>query len=291
MAPVVVRTLRGLVVFLAVAGLLACGVLFASAATKGTDGAPAALMQYTPPAKKGSGGSSGGGGGGSSALPPDLAVKVSASASFPPAVGSELDFYLSVVTENIGGSSATELDVQLPVGWTYKSSYSDRGSGCTGTPPTLRCDTGWINPSAHTTVTLFGTVAQAGDLTLAATVKSLQEPEADPTNNSVTLKLTQAGSSTQTSKPPATQPAPGMTTPMLALPAFASVGKIVRVTPTKGATYLWQLCISTCRPILGATKPTLKLTSAFAGHSVRVVVSVAGRTKTSNKIKVKISAA
>lgn len=283
-----IRTLRGLVVLLAAAGLLASGVLFASAATHGTDRLPAALMQYTPPAKKGGGGA--GGGGGSSALPPDLAVKVSASSSFPPAVGSELDFYLSVVTENVGGASGTELDLTLPAGWTYKSSYSDRGSGCTGTPPTLRCDTGWINPSAHTTVTLFGTVAQAGDLTLAATVKSLQEPEADPSNNSITLKLTQSGSSTQTSKPPTPTPPPTSSLPALAVPAFATVGKVLRVTPTKGATYVWLLCVSTCRPIVGARKPTLKLTKAFAGHSVRVVVRLAGKTKTSKKIKVEIRA-
>lgn len=285
MIPVVARTLRSLVALLAVAGLLACGVIFASAATNGTDGAPAALMQYTPPSKSG-----GGGGGGSSALPPDLAVNVSASSSFPPAVGSELDFYLSVVTKNVGGASGTELDLQLPSGWTFKSSYSDRGSGCTGTPPTLRCDTGWINPSAHTNVTLFGTVAQAGDLTLVATIKSLQEPEADPSNNTTTLKLTPTGSSTQTSKPPATQRPPVTTKlPILVLPAFAKVGTVLRVAKAKGATYVWQICISTCRVIRGATKPTLKLTKAFVGHSVRVVVHMKGKTRASKKVKVKIS--
>jgi hypothetical protein len=273
------------VAFLAVAGLLACGVIFASAATNGTDGAPAALAQYTPPAKKGGGG----GGGGGSALPPDLAVKVSASSSTPPAVGSELDFYLSVVTENVGGASGTRLDLTLPAGWTYKSSYSDRGSGCTGTPPTLHCDTGWINPSVHTTVTLFGTVAQPGDLTLVATITSLQEPEANPSNNSITLKLTPAGSSTQTSKPPATLPPP-VRFPILAVPAFAKIGTVLRVAKAKGATYVWQICTSSCRVIPGATKSTLKLTNAFLGHSVRVVVRVGGKSKASKKVKVKVSA-
>ena len=281
------RTLRSLVVLLAVAGLLACGVIFASAATNGTDGAPAALMQYTPPSSSGGGGG-GGGGGGSSALPPDLAVNVSASSAFPPPVGSELDFYLSVVTKNVGGASGTELDLQLPAGWTYKSSYSDRGSGCTGTPPTLRCDTGWINPSAHTNVTLFGTVAQAGDLTLVATVKSLQEPEADPSNNTTTLKLTSAGSSTQTTPSTTQRPPVKVKLPLLVVPRFATVGTVLRVAKAKGARYVWQICASTCRVIRGATKPTLKLTKAFVGHSVRVVVHLGGKTKASKKVKVKI---
>jgi hypothetical protein len=41
--------------------------------------------------------------------------------------------------------------------------------------------------------------------------------------------------------------------------------------------------------IPGATKSTLKLTKAFVGHSVRVVVNVGGKTKASKKVKVKIS--
>lgn len=256
---------------------MAVGAVFANAATNGTDAWPADRSQYTPPA-----------GGGSSAVPPDLTVDVSASSATTPAVGGELDFYITVSTKNIGGSSSTRLELTLPQGWTYKSSFADRGPGCTGTPPTLRCDTGWINPSVRTHVTLFGTVAQQSDMTLVATIRSLQEPEANPANDSTSLKLSLTGTTTQKSPPPPTPSKPAVKLAVPVVTGRAAIGGILRITPRAGLAYQWQVCAGTCRAIKGATRPTLKLTRAFVGHSVRIVVIANGKSKASKKIAVKL---
>jgi hypothetical protein len=274
-------TVRRLLLAAAVVGLLVVGVVFADAATNGAQRTPAALAQYVPPSK----GGGGGGSGGSSGVPPDLTVLVSSSASTTPSVGSELDFYLTVETKNVGGSSNTRLDLTLPAGWTYASSYADRGPGCTGTPPTLHCNTGWINPSTRTHVTLFGTVAQAGDETLVATITSLQEPEADPSNNTTTLQITPAGATT--THPPA--PKPVLSAPTVA--GVPALGAVIRVALVPGARYSWQLCALRCKPIAGATKPTLKITKAFLGHSLRIVVIANGTSQVSKKIPVRPRAA
>jgi hypothetical protein len=241
----------------------------------------------------GGGGGSGGGGGG---LPPDLHVDISASASSGPrAVGSELDVYVTVSTKNAGGSSAVKLDLALPTGYTLKSTYTDRGGGCTGAAPSLTCDVAWINADAATHVTVFGSVAQAGELDFTATVTSLLEPEYDAGDNTLTLKLVLPAAR------PATPSGGGPTAPTVKAAPLVSgkpaPGGTLRAAPAKWSStpasvaYRWQLCRGTvCTAITGATKTTLRVAKAYVGHSVRIVAIAAinGTTVKSASRKVAI---
>jgi hypothetical protein len=227
-------------------------------------------------AASGSGSGSSGGGGSSSGIPPDLHVDVSTAASVAPAVGGELDYTITVSSKNVGGSSAVRLDVTLPGGYKVDRIDRDRGAGCTGTPPTLSCDAAWINPSATTHISIFGTVGQAGDQALTATATSLQEPELDPTDNALTLTVKAA---------PAASPQPGSSvfTPPAALRAPklvgpARVGNLLRSiaarwsTAPASVTYRWQLCTGLrCTPIAAATGKTLRVLPRYTGRSIRVV--------------------
>ena len=274
------RLTAGLV---ALAILVGVAVVFAADGFTGTAKLPASLLQYTPPSK----GGGGGGGGGSSALPPDLHVDVRPSATVVPAVGGELDYYVTVSTLNRGGSSNASLTLNLPGGWTYDSSYADRGPGCTGSPPVLVCNVGWINPSAVTHVSLFGKVAEAGTLTLVATVKSLQEPEANPSDNQVTVAVGPQA------PPPTPNPGPSPSPVTVAAPAVlgaGTVGSVLRVVKTTGARIQWQLCTRGCRPIRGATRAVLKLLPSYLGKTIRVVVTKGSKTTVSRRVRVKLRA-
>jgi len=231
--------------------------------------APETVVVATPPS-----GGGGGGGGGSSGIPPDLHVDVSASASgAPPAVGSELDYYITVSSRNVGGSSAVRLDLALPAGYTLTKTYADRGAGCSGGVPALTCDVAWINQSTSTHVTVSGTVAQAGELDLTATVTSLLEPELDGKDNSLTFKLVP-----QVFKPPATPPTAPSAKAAPTLAGTPVPGRTLRAASAKWSSaptmvaYQWQLCTSTrCTAIGGATGALLRVVKAYVGRSVRVV--------------------
>ena len=138
-------------------------------------------------------------------------------------------------------------------------------------------------------MTLFGKVAETGALALTATATSQLEPEADPRDNSVTLVLFRP--STPPPTPPAGPPTP---VPVPAAPVIhgaATVGSIVRVAATSGARYQWQLCTAHgCTTIRGATKASLKLAKVYAGKSVRVTVTVKGKTRVSKKLAVRARA-
>ena len=234
-----------------------------------------ATFDTTPPPSGGGGGGEGGGGGGG--IPPDLTVTLSASAPNTPPVGSDLIFFVNVFTTNAGGSSDVLLTLTLPAGFTLNRIYVDRG-GCAGTPPNLICDVAWINPSTSTHVTLFGTVAQADELDLTASVQSRVETELAKANNTMTFKLMPAGS------PPPGGGGGSFSPPHALRPPIVlgkhKIGNTVQATlpdwdstPTR-VTYQWQLCTGTrCVAIRGATKLTLKLLAAWAGHSVRIVAT------------------
>ncbi|HEX6789137.1 MAG TPA: hypothetical protein VF091_07845, partial [Gaiellaceae bacterium] len=214
----------------------------------------------------------------------DLHVDVTASAPAPPPVGSELDFFVTVSSKNVGGSTDVRLDLTLPTGWTYSHSYADRGPGCAGTPPNLSCDVAFINPSATTHVQLYGTVSQAGELDLTATATSLLEPEANPADNTFTLKLVPAA-------PPAPTPTPTPTPSPLPVPKLigtAKIGSTLHVVPLAGARYQWQLCTSkVCVPIKGATKPRLTLLKSYAGERVRILVTLRAKRVASRMVTVR----
>lgn len=141
-----------------------------------------------PPSTGGAGGGGGGGGG----VPPDLHVELTADAAVAPAVGSQLVYSARVSVRNAGSASAVRLDLLLPVGFTVTRSYTDRGAGCGSAASTMSCDVGWISPGTDTNVTIWGTVASPGEQEATATVTSLLEKEADPTDNSTTLRLVPA---------------------------------------------------------------------------------------------------
>ncbi|HEY3542301.1 MAG TPA: choice-of-anchor Q domain-containing protein [Gaiellaceae bacterium] len=246
-----------------------------------------ALRAPPPPSSGGGGG--GGGSGPSTGIPPDIHVDVTASAG-ERTPGADLIWFVTVSSRNVGGSSDVKLELTLPAGWTFDHAYADRGPGCVGTPPALTCDVGFINQNATTHVTLFGKVAETGALALTATATSQLEPEADPRDNSVTLALFRP------SAPPAVPPAgPPTPVPAPAPPAIhgsPKVGSTLRVTPVAGAHYQWQLCTARgCTNIRGATKPALKVATTYAGKSVRVAVTVKGKTRVSKKLAVRARAA
>jgi Tol biopolymer transport system component len=245
-----------------------------------------ATFNTNPPPSGGGGGDGGGGG-----IPPDLTVTVTASAPNTPPVGSDVIFFVNVFTTNTGGSSDVLLTLTLPTGLTLNRVYADRG-GCAGTAPNLICDVAWINPSTSTHVTLFGTVAQAGELDLTASVQSRVETELATANNTTTFKLMPVGS------PPSGGGGGGSFSPPHALrPPIVlgkhKIGNTVQATlpdwdstPAR-VTYQWQLCTGTrCVAIRGATKLTLKLLPTWAGRSVRIVATATtpgGSAKSTSK--------
>jgi Domain of unknown function DUF11 len=174
--------------------------------------------------------------------------------------------------------SDTRLEIALPDGLTYERSYIDRGE-CSRTSTGSTCDTAWISAGVETHVTIWALVAKAGELDVTATVRSLLEPDLNPANNSVTLKLLPASTGGGGGGGGG-----GGTTPTLTRPTKVSgtdrVGHLLRAvapawtaTPSR-LTYQWLLCRATlCKPIAGATQPTLKLLPGYAGGSVKLMAT------------------
>jgi hypothetical protein len=251
---------------------------FSIVATNRIGAGAAASVSATPTAPSSGGG--GGGGGGSSGIPPDLNVEVSASSTTAPAVGAELDYFITVSSKNGGGSSETTLRIALPAGYAVVSTYSDRGPGCTGAAPNLTCNVAFINRTASTHVRISGAVGQAGEQDLTATVSGYPEPELNPADNTVTLKV-----------PPPLSPTTGgsgnsggsttlaaLTPPHLS--GHATVGGMLHAVspkwsdPPTHVSYQWQLCAhAVCRPIPGATAKTLAVRRSYVGKTVRVIVT------------------
>ncbi len=236
-----------------------------------------------PPSVGGGGGGGaggGGGGGGGGGLPPDLHVDVTANVAQTPAVGSEVIYFVKVSAKGGGSASAVRLDLTLPAGFTVTRTYTDRGPGCTGTAPNLTCDVAWVELGINSNVTIWGTVGQAGEQDLTATVTSLVETETASTlaDNTTTLKLLPVAA------PPS--PAGGTFTPPARVTRVPSVtgagrpGGVVRAVPPRWSSppatikYQWQLCTTkACRSIAGANKLTLKITRAYVGKSVRLLAT------------------
>jgi hypothetical protein len=252
----------------------------------------------------GGGGSGGGGSGGSGpggasgGIAPDLHVDVLASSTTAPALGAELDYTITVSSKNVGGSSAARLDLVLPAGYKLARINRDRGPGCIGTPPNLSCDVAWINSSTSTHIWVYGTVGQTGEQDLTATVTSLLEPEFDPKDNTLTLRLL----------PPApVPPAGGSLTPppqVVKAPKLTGSGRVgttLRLIPAhwsatpRGVSYRWQLCTgSRCTLIAGAKGTSLKIRRGYRGHSIRIVAvatfPTTKLTSTSGRVAIKIKA-
>jgi hypothetical protein len=242
-----------------------------------------ASLQSAVVAAAPSSGGGGGGGGGAGGVPPDLHVELTSNAATVPPVGSEVLYFVTVSTKNVGASSETRLDLTLPAGYTVTRSYADRGPGCTGIAPTLTCNVAFISPGVNTNVTIWGTVGQAGELVATATVTGLVETELAATlaDNTVTLKISppvqsgggggNTGGGNQIVTPSAVR-AP-------ALSGKPTTGSILRAVPATWSqkptrvSYQWQLCATACVAIKNANSPTLKLLKRYAGKSVRVVVT------------------
>jgi hypothetical protein len=180
----------------------------------------------------------------------------------------------------------------LPTGYVVTSINRDRGPGCTGTAPTLTCDTGFINPGATTHLWISGTVGQAGEQDLTATVSGFPEPELDRSDNTVALKLTavQAVAGESSTAGPSTAPKAAKRAVLVKAPAIrgtAKVGSTLRrvaavwSTPPTRVTYRWQLCSArSCTTIAHAGSPSLKVTKSFVGKSVRLVLIAVVNGKT-----------
>jgi hypothetical protein len=153
----------------------------------------------------------------------------------------------------------------------------------------VSCDVAWINPTTSTHVTLFGTVSRSAQLQFTASVASRQEPELDPSNNTVQLTLT----------PPVAvvQKVPQQRSMLRAvrLPRIggaAVAGRVLRALapawthkPAR-VSYRWQLCRkSRCATVRG-TKLTLR--AADVGRTVRLLVTGfdAGRSVTTASARV-----
>jgi uncharacterized delta-60 repeat protein len=238
------------------------------------------------PAPPSGGGGGGGAAGASSGIPPDLHVDVAASSLATPGVGNELDFVIVISSKNVGGASEATLKLTLPTGYSLTGVFRDRGPGCTGTPPDLTCNVGFINSTTSTHLRITGTVGAAGEQDFTASVSGYPEPELDPTDNTLTVKLlpppppAPTGTTTGAFKPPTASQRNVGATLRPAPPSWGSAAKHVR--------YQWQLCTSTsCRPIPGATRATLKLIGAYAGKSVRRVATATVGRRTVKKISVK----
>jgi hypothetical protein len=117
-------------------------------------------------------------------------VDLTSNAATAPPVGSEVVYFVKVSMTNLGNASAVVLDVNLPAGFTVTRTYADRGSGCAGTAPRLTCDAAWVVPGVSSTVTIWGTVGEAGALVASATATSLVEKELVSTLADNTAALT-----------------------------------------------------------------------------------------------------
>jgi Domain of unknown function DUF11 len=117
---------------------------------------------------------------------PDLHVVVTASAATSPPVGSELDFFVTVSSKNVGSVSDVRLNLTLPAGYTVTHTYADRGPGCTGAASNLTCDVAWITGGTDTHVQIFGVVGVAGEQDITATVTPSPETELDSSDNTAT---------------------------------------------------------------------------------------------------------
>jgi uncharacterized protein DUF11 len=243
----------------------AAGHSTSASATVTVNNAPPPPAPPSPPPSSGGGGSSG--------IPPDLHLDATATSTTAPGVGAELDFTITVSSKNTGGASDATLQVTLPAGYAVTSTYADRGPGCSSAPPTLRCDVAFINPSASTHVRITGTVGQAGEQDLTAVVTGFPEPELDPSDNTITVKLPAAA------PPPAGSPTPTLVSAPV-VKAAAKVNTTVRATAPKWSgvaahvLYQWQLCTKiSCKAITGATTLTLRIRPAYAGKTVRIAAS------------------
>jgi hypothetical protein len=210
------------------------------------------------------------------------------------------------VADRLGTFSAFNAfaDVTLPAGYTVTRTTSDRGPGCSAGPPGLVCNLDFVQPGSDGHVIIFGTVGQAGPLTISVHVRHFGE-EGNTADDTATLTV-------QPVAPPAgggggstgggsggssggTTVAKAVSAP--AVPSSGVVGATIRAkaprwsaTPSR-LTYQWQLCtVSRCTAIEGATKLTLKLAPAYAGRSVRVVATakIAGKTATTTSRKIAV---
>lgn len=236
-----------------------------------------------PPTTAGGGGSSGGasipsgggGGGGGAAGAADLTVNLSTDATEVPPIGGDVIYRVTVRVANLANVSDSRLDVTVSDGLAVTRAYSDRGPACSIAASSVSCDTAWISPGVETHVTIWTTVRMAGNIHATATARSLLEPELDPTNNTIVLRLPAVPT-------PSVDP---FLPPPLALRAphisgLADVGETLRVTAPAWTTtpsdvsYRWLLCkASACTPIPHATSVRLTLRPSFAGHTVEVIAT------------------
>ncbi|MDX6535262.1 MAG: hypothetical protein QOF68_3006, partial [Gaiellales bacterium] len=140
---------------------------------------------------------SGGGGGGPI---PDLKLVGSVNPAQAP-VGSAVTFVLSASTANDAMAQNVVVTVNVPAGLTITGSSANRGSGCGPvTGGVLTCNLDFLAGGAAKTgtITIGATIAQAGEHTLTASVKS-STGEKNAADNLVTLKV---------STPPVVAPTP-----------------------------------------------------------------------------------
>jgi Big-like domain-containing protein len=219
----------------------------------------------------------GGGGGGGGSIPPDLHVDLSTDTTTAPPVGSELVYRIRVFSANLGSASAVRLDLSFGPGLAVERTYADRGSGCGAAAATMSCDVAWVTSLTASTVTVWATVTGAGPLHATANVASLveTEPATMLADDTTTLELPAAPAAPA----PVDLPPPHVLQPP-SVPQSAKAGSTIHARPPKWSTaptrvtYRWQLCTtSRCTAIGGATSLSLKVRSAYAHRTVRLVTT------------------
>lgn len=196
------------------------------------------------------------------AASPDLRVALAADVRNAPPPGGSLVYHVTVTTANGVASSSASVQVTLPTGYALTSATADRGSGCTPGAGTVTCELGAIDPGADAHVTISGAVGSTAEQVATAVVTSASPPEANPADNTATLRL---------------RPVPPHAVTRPRLLGAAKVGRRLRVLPPAwsrtpaSVRYQWEVCgTQRCVSIGGATAPGLRLRPPFAGKRVRV---------------------
>ena len=199
----------------------------------------------------------GGGGGGGTSVP-DLSVALVANATtFAP--GGEADVVATVANKGGAGSLQTHLIIDLPSTLTLLGPPAyDRGSGCSGSQK-IDCFLGDIPSGGSTKVVFAARVSGSG--TQQITVTASSDREANPADNSATLRL-------QVTAP--AQPPVVVVKPVFARPVARPSA------PVAGKRFTFTLAVSRSGTGTPLRAGRMMANPTIAGHPVKHVESFTG---------------